>query len=156
MRRTEMWSASCLGNTREASGARLRGLREVSGRRPGGTREASGRRPGGAREASIFVIFGSCWRPAVCELKKTAKPCEAVRFFRHELSNSHEFLTIFAAMRFLTAGAMVLHDFTKTPLLCRKFKNAAPVHKKWRRSEQKCAFRSSFESELCVFAVPVQ
>ena len=51
---------------------------------------------------------------------------------------------------------MVLTDFTKPPRLSTKFKNAAPVDKSWHRSVRKYAFYSSFESEKCVFAVPVQ
>ena len=50
---------------------------------------------------------------------------------------------------------MVLSGVAKPPRLCRKFKTAAPVHKIGYRSDRKCAFYSSFESEKCVFAALV-
>ena len=57
---------------------------------------------------------------------------------------------------FSTTGARETHHFSKSLRLSTKFKTLAPVDKSWHRSEQKYAFRLSFGSEKCVFAVPVQ
>ena len=57
---------------------------------------------------------------------------------------------------FSTTGTRETHHFSKSLRLSTKFKTLAPVDKSWHRSVRKYAFYSSFESEMCVFAVPVQ
>ena len=55
----------------------------------------------------------------------------------------------------MCTGTMVLSGVAKPPRLCRKFKTVALVHKIGYRSDRKCEFYSSFESEKCVFDVLV-
>ena len=114
----------------------ISGVRGASGRRLGGAREASGRRPGGVREASgrcpRSVDFCYCWLLLAAggvRIKKTAKPREAVRFFRPKLSDYHQFLTIFVAMRFrrqarwfctILQKHRACAESSKTPRLCTK------------------------------------
>ena len=57
---------------------------------------------------------------------------------------------------FSTTGARETHHFSKSQRLSTKFKTIAPVDKSWHRSVRKYAFYSSFESEKCVFAMPVK
>ena len=89
-------------------------------------------------------------------LKKSVRSVLGVRWFLPRIVIFSKVFDGFDGERFLSTGTMVLNDFTKPPRQSTKFKNAAPVDKSWHRSVRKYAFYSSFESEKCVFAVPVQ
>ena len=136
----------------------LRGVWEASGRRPG----ASGRRPGAVREASGTrpksvrnVIERRLCQKRARELKK-CETARGVRRFRPKTIRFSSVFDDFIDERFFCTGTMVLHDFTKNTAPVQKVQKRRACAQKWRRSVQKCTFRSSFDSEKCVFAAPVQ
>ena len=89
-------------------------------------------------------------------LKKSVRSVSGVRRFLARIVIFSSVFDDFDGEPFLSTGTMTLNDFTKPPRLSTKFKNFAPVTKSWHRSVRKYAFYSSFESESCVFGVPVQ
>ena len=78
-----------------------------------------------------------------------------VRYFLVRIVKFSSVFDDFYGGTFSTAGAMDLHDFTKTPRLCTKFIFTAPVHKNERPifkngSETRVlSLRSAFSLRLC-------
>ena len=147
-----------VSNIRCLRSARVRaisGVRGASGRRPGGVWEPVREAPGTCPKSVRNVSERRPWPNRACESNKRPNRARLSDFFVQNCQITISFRRL-SLRRVFDGRRDGFARFSKTTRLCRKFKNAAPVHKNWRRSVQKCAFRSSFESELCVFAVPVQ
>ena len=107
----------------------------ISVRRRGRTYKnmVPGRCPRSAREVPekcFSHAFRSSGGRQRANLKKVANPREAVRLFRSEWSNYHQFLKVLTTNDFSAQARcflMVFCGFSKTPRLCRKFVLAVPV-----------------------------
>ena len=88
-------------------------------------------------------------------IKKSRRSVWGVRYFLVRIDKFSSVFDDFHGGAFSTAGAMDLHDFTKTPRLCTKFIFTAPVHKNERPifkngSETRVlSRRSAFSLRLC-------